>query len=75
MAEYYAQRAGADYLIMTEATIGLDPMGVGYADTPGIWSPAQVEGWKLTTEAVHKAGGGILLQLSACRAHSGPDIS
>jgi 2,4-dienoyl-CoA reductase-like NADH-dependent reductase (Old Yellow Enzyme family) len=36
---------------------------VGYADTPGIWSREQVEGWKLTTEAVHKAGGRILLQL------------
>jgi 2,4-dienoyl-CoA reductase-like NADH-dependent reductase (Old Yellow Enzyme family) len=39
------------------------PLGVGYADTPGIWSDAQVEGWKLTTEAVHKAGGLIFLQL------------
>ena len=34
-------------------------MGVGYADTPGIWSSAQVEGWKLVTDAVHKAGGRI----------------
>ena len=41
----------------------MTPLGVGYADTPGIWSDAQVEGWKLTTEAVHKAGGLIFLQL------------
>jgi 2,4-dienoyl-CoA reductase-like NADH-dependent reductase (Old Yellow Enzyme family) len=61
MAEYYTQRATAG-LIITEAT-SVDPMGVGYPDTPGIWSDEQVEGWKLTTEAVHKAGGRILLQL------------
>lgn len=61
MAEYYRQRASAG-LILTEAT-SVTPMGVGYADTPGIWSPEQVEGWKLTTRAVHEAGGRILLQL------------
>jgi 2,4-dienoyl-CoA reductase-like NADH-dependent reductase (Old Yellow Enzyme family) len=61
MAEYYTQRASAG-LIISEAT-SVTPMGVGYADTPGIWSPAQVEGWKLTTQSVHKAGGRILLQL------------
>jgi len=38
-------------------------MGVGYPNTPGIWSDEQVEGWKLTTDAVHKAGGRIILQL------------
>jgi 2,4-dienoyl-CoA reductase-like NADH-dependent reductase (Old Yellow Enzyme family) len=38
-------------------------MGVGYPDTPGIWSAAQVEGWKLVTDAVHRGGGRILLQL------------
>jgi 2,4-dienoyl-CoA reductase-like NADH-dependent reductase (Old Yellow Enzyme family) len=36
---------------------------VGYADTPGIWSAAQITGWKLVTNAVHQAGGRILLQL------------
>ncbi|HME40284.1 MAG TPA: alkene reductase [Steroidobacteraceae bacterium] len=61
MAEYYAQRASAG-LILTEATV-VSPMGIGYADTPGIWSPEQVEGWKLTTRAVHEAGGRIFLQL------------
>jgi 2,4-dienoyl-CoA reductase-like NADH-dependent reductase (Old Yellow Enzyme family) len=61
MAEYYRQRAGAG-LMLTEAT-SVTPMGVGYPDTPGIWSPEQVEGWKLVTHAVHEAGGRILLQL------------
>jgi 2,4-dienoyl-CoA reductase-like NADH-dependent reductase (Old Yellow Enzyme family) len=61
MAEYYRQRASAG-LIVAEAT-SVTPMGVGYADTPGIWSEAQVEGWKLTTRAVHQAGGRIFLQL------------
>jgi 2,4-dienoyl-CoA reductase-like NADH-dependent reductase (Old Yellow Enzyme family) len=61
MLEYYVQRASAG-LILTEAT-SVEPMGVGYADTPGIWSDAQVDGWKRITDAVHKAGGRIALQL------------
>ena len=61
MAEYYAQRASFG-LILSEAT-AVSPMGVGYPDTPGIWSDEQVEGWKLVTKAVHEAGGQILLQL------------
>ena len=61
MAEYYVQRASAG-LILTEAT-SIIPQGVGYEGTPGIWSPAQVEGWKGVTQAVHDAGGRIFLQL------------
>ena len=61
MAEYYRQRSSAG-MIISEAT-SISPMGVGYPDTPGIWSDAQVEGWKLVTSAVHEAGGLILLQL------------
>lgn len=61
MAAYYTQRATAG-LILSEAT-AVTPQGVGYADTPGIWSDEQVEGWKLVTDAVHKAGGRIFLQL------------
>lgn len=61
MAKYYAQRATAG-LIITEAT-SVTPMGVGYADTPGIWSQEQVEGWKKVTEAVHLKGGSIVMQL------------
>ncbi len=61
MAEYYRQRASAGF-ILSEAT-AVDPMGVGYPDTPGIWSAEQVAGWKLVTKAVHESGGTILLQL------------
>ncbi|WP_018968973.1 alkene reductase [Rubritalea marina] len=61
MAEYYSQRASAG-LIVSEAT-SVDPMGVGYPNTPGIWSAEQVEGWKLVTDAVRAAGGKIVLQL------------
>ena len=61
MAEYYVQRASAG-LIISEAT-AVTPMGVGYPDTPGIWSDAQVRGWRNITQAVHAAGGKIVLQL------------
>lgn len=61
MAEYYVQRASAG-LILSEAT-AVTPMGVGYPDTPGIWSDEQVAGWKTVTQAVHAAGGRIVLQL------------
>jgi 2,4-dienoyl-CoA reductase-like NADH-dependent reductase (Old Yellow Enzyme family) len=61
MRKYYVQRASAG-LIISEAT-AVTPMGVGYRDTPGIWSEAQVEGWKKITSGVHEAGGRIVLQL------------
>lgn len=61
MAEYYVQRASAG-LIISEAT-SVCPMGVGYPDTPGIWSQEQVAGWRNVTRAVHAAGGRIVLQL------------
>jgi 2,4-dienoyl-CoA reductase-like NADH-dependent reductase (Old Yellow Enzyme family) len=61
MAEYYVQRASAG-LIISEAT-SVDPMGVGYPATPGIWSEEQVQGWRLVTKGVHDAGGRIFLQL------------
>ncbi|QWT21588.1 alkene reductase [Bacillus sp. NP157] len=60
-AEYYGQRAEAG-LIVTEAT-QISPQGQGYLDTPGIHSAAQVAGWKNVTDAVHKRGGKIVLQL------------
>jgi 2,4-dienoyl-CoA reductase-like NADH-dependent reductase (Old Yellow Enzyme family) len=59
--EYYSQRAAAG-LIFSEAT-SVTPMGVGYAGTPGIWSDAQIEGWRAVTAAVHANGGRMLLQL------------
>lgn len=61
MSEYYGQRAGFG-MILTEAT-SVDAMGVGYPDTPGIWSDEQVAGWKRITENVHEKGGIILSQL------------
>lgn len=61
MAEYYVQRASAG-LIISEAT-SVTPLGVGYPDTPGIWSEEQVAGWSNITQAVHANGGRIVLQL------------
>ena len=61
IAEYYAQRASAG-LIISEGT-PVDPMGVGYANVPGIWSKEQTEAWKPITKAVHNAGGRIFAQI------------
>lgn len=61
MREYYVQRSTAG-MIITEAT-SVTPMGVGYADTPGIWSDEQEAGWKTIVDAVHAAGGKIVMQL------------
>jgi 2,4-dienoyl-CoA reductase-like NADH-dependent reductase (Old Yellow Enzyme family) len=61
MVEYYRQRSAAG-LIISEAT-SVTPMGVGYPDTPGIWSAEQVAGWRKITDAVHAEGGQIMLQL------------
>lgn len=60
-ATHYALRASAG-LIITEAT-SVTPQGVGYPNTPGIWSQKQVEGWKAVTTQVHEAGGLIVVQL------------
>ena len=61
MAEYFAQRADAGFMV-TEGT-QIEPRGQGYAWTPGIYSQEQIEGWKLVTDAVHKAGSVIFAQL------------
>lgn len=61
MRDYYVQRASAG-LIISEAT-SVDPTGVGYPNTPGIWNKDHIEGWKKITAAVHDAGGKIILQL------------
>ncbi|MCO7527179.1 alkene reductase [Pseudomonas asiatica] len=61
MAEYYAQRASAG-LIVSEGT-WISPLGKGYARTPGIHTQAQIDGWRLVTEAVHAAGGRMFAQL------------
>lgn len=59
--EYYRQRATAG-LIIAEAS-QISPMAQGYLDTPGIYSDEQVAGWRQVTDAVHAAGGKIVLQL------------
>jgi 2,4-dienoyl-CoA reductase-like NADH-dependent reductase (Old Yellow Enzyme family) len=61
IGEYYAQRASAG-LIISEG-IPIDPMGVGYANVPGLWSAEQVEAWKPITARVHAAGGRIFAQI------------
>ena len=61
MATYYAQRASAG-LIISEGT-QISPQGQGYAWTPGIHSPEQIEGWMQVTSAVHAAGGRMFAQL------------
>ena len=59
--QYYAMRADAGLLI-TEAS-QISQQGQGYQDTPGIYTDAQVEGWKKVTDAVHAKGGRIFIQL------------
>ncbi|MBT8336171.1 MAG: alkene reductase, partial [Gemmatimonadetes bacterium] len=59
--EYYRQRASAA-LIVTEAT-QVSPQGVGYPNTPGIHTEAQVQAWRAVVDAVHAEGGTIVLQL------------
>ncbi|WP_411827204.1 alkene reductase [Luteolibacter sp. AS25] len=61
MAEYYSQRAGAG-LIIAEATMAIEGNSAFWME-PGIYSEGQVDGWKLTTDAVHSAGGKIFLQV------------
>ncbi|AZF10578.1 N-ethylmaleimide reductase [Pseudomonas sp. R2-37-08W] len=61
MARYYRQRASAGFMV-SEGT-QIEPRGQGYAWTPGIYTPAQIDGWRKVTEAVHAEGGVIFAQL------------
>ncbi len=61
MATYYTQRATAG-LIISEAT-AITQQGQGYADVPGLYGTEQLDGWKKVTQAVHEAGGKIVVQL------------
>ena len=72
MAEYYAQRASAG-LIISEATV-ISEEANGYEKTPGLFSDAQVEGWKLVTSAVHAKDGLIVAQLWHVGRVSHPDL-
>lgn len=64
MATYYTQRASAG-LIITEGT-SPSPNGLGYPRIPGIFSAAQVAGWKVITDAVHAKGAKIFMQFMHC---------
>jgi len=64
MVQYYGQRASAG-LIITEGT-SPSPNGLGYPRIPGIFSDAQVKGWKKVTDAVHKGGAKIFIQFMHC---------
>jgi len=64
MAEYYAQRASAGFLI-TEATV-VSTQGIGWPNTPGIYSNEQAQAWKIVVDAVHSKGTPIFLQLWHC---------
>lgn len=72
MAQYYSQRASAGLLITEGSQVS--KQGVGYINTPGIHSPAQVEGWKQVTRAVHEKNGHIFCQLWHCGRMSHPDF-
>ena len=69
---YYAQRASAGLIISEGSQVSRQ--GVGYARTPGIYSEAQVAGWKKVTDAVHRAGGRIFIQLWHVGRVSHPDF-
>lgn len=71
-AEYYAQRASAGLLVTEGSQVSLE--AVGYVNTPGIHSAAQIEGWRLVTKAVHERGGHIFCQLWHCGRMSHPDF-
>jgi N-ethylmaleimide reductase len=70
--EYYRQRSGAG-LIISEGT-PVSPIGKGYMATPGIYSDAQVEGWKRITQAVHDAGSKIVAQIWHVGRVTHPDL-
>src|SRR5271170_3456824 len=64
-AEYYAQRASAG-LIVSEGT-AISPQAQGYPNAPGIYTAAQIAGWRTVTDRVHARGGRIVMQI----AHNG----
>jgi len=72
MAQYYAQRAGAG-LIISEAT-AISAEGRGWPNAPSIWNREQAESWKQVTQAVHDAGGRIVLQLWHMGRVSHPEL-
>jgi len=71
-ARYYQQRSSAG-LIITEGTF-ISEEAIGVINVPGIYTPEQIAGWKLSTEAVHQQGGAIFAQLWHTGAYSHPDL-
>lgn len=71
-AEYYSQRASAGLLITEGAQVST--MGIGYANTPGIYNKVQTMAWQQVTNAVHKKGGKIFIQLWHVGRLSHPDF-
>ncbi|VEN75370.1 N-ethylmaleimide reductase [Candidatus Desulfarcum epimagneticum] len=72
MARYYHQRSGAG-LMVTEATV-VSEKGLGWVDSPGIYTDEMVEGWRKTTEKIAPAGARIFLQLWHCGRASHSDF-
>jgi N-ethylmaleimide reductase len=72
MATYYRQRASAG-LIITESS-PVSPQAIGYPFTPGLFTDAQVEGWRRVTDVVHEEGGHVFVQLQHCGRVSHPSL-
>ncbi|MEH0156281.1 alkene reductase [Limibacter armeniacum] len=69
---YYKQRASAGLIISEGSPIS--PQGIGYINTPGIYTPEQINGWKKVTDTVHEEGGRIFIQLWHVGRISHPDL-
>ncbi len=72
-AEYYAQRASAGLIIAEASTPS--QVGYTYADIPGIFTDAQVDGWRQVTDAIHESGGRVFLQIEHGGRIGHPDNS
>lgn len=71
VAEYYGQRASLGLLITEGAQPSAD--GQGYANTPGIYTPEHIAGWRKVADAVHTGGGSLFIQLMHAGRTSHPD--
>jgi N-ethylmaleimide reductase len=74
MAQYYEQRSSPGGLIITESA-EITPEASAYEGAPGIYSEAQVAGWRKVTEAIHRKGGSVFLQLWHSGRVSHPDLT
>jgi len=74
MAQYYEQRTSPGGLIITESA-EITPAASAYEGAPGIYSEEQVTGWSTVTEAIHRKGGFVFLQLWHPGRVSHPDLT